>query len=203
MLNSNSGLAIALTCLFLLAGCSSHDTTPHSTQKPQISGPRTRMHTVPPDARAYEKDFLHRMSDHHASDIAISNLAEQRAMHPELKAMAAASATEQQSEVTTMQDWLSKWYFRDVDPHVTEDIKPVLERLSTLPPEQFDRVFLREMIKHHQAGIAMAQPMVEQAPHPEVQAMAKQIIAEQSKESSDMSDRLRQWYGEGAPAGMK
>lgn len=195
MLKQTTSTAALIALSIGLAGCNTDDTTPHMTERAHMHGPRAHMHEVPPTAGDYEKDFLHRMSDHHQSAVAMSQLAVEKAMHPELKKMASMAIDSQTGEIAQMKGWSEEWYSHTITPHVTDDAKPMLSTLSALPPEQFDREFLSQMVKHHQMGIDMARPMVEQAPHEQTRALARKIIREQTDEIAQMKQRLSQWYG--------
>ena len=61
--------------------------------------------------------------------------------------------------------------------------------------DEFDKAFLQEMIAHHQGAVAMAQLAVQRAKHAEIQRMAREIIASQTKEISTMRGWLQSWYG--------
>ena len=59
-----------------------------------------------------------------------------------------------------------------------------------------DAHFILMMIPHHQGAIAMAALALTQARRPETRALARRIIASQSREVSQM----RQWYGADVPS---
>jgi uncharacterized protein (DUF305 family) len=62
-----------------------------------------------------------------------------------------------------------------------------------------DRVFIGQMIPHHQDAIDMANLALERAEHPEIRQLAENIIRDQSKEISWMRDWYRAWYGTDVP----
>ena len=59
----------------------------------------------------------------------------------------------------------------------------------------FDRLFIEMMVPHHQGALEMAQIAVERAEHPEVQAMAAEILETQSIEIEQMLGWMETWYG--------
>jgi uncharacterized protein (DUF305 family) len=65
--------------------------------------------------------------------------------------------------------------------------------------DEFDKLFLSEMIAHHQGAIDMAKLAQTQAKHPELKKMADDIIAAQSKEIDQMQTWQSQWGYQSAP----
>lgn len=61
--------------------------------------------------------------------------------------------------------------------------------------DAFDQAFLDEMTTHHQGAVAMAKLALTNAKHPEIQQMAKNIIAAQTAEIAQMASWKAQWYG--------
>jgi uncharacterized protein (DUF305 family) len=66
--------------------------------------------------------------------------------------------------------------------------------------ENFDLAFIDAMIPHHQRAIMMAQIAVEQAQHPELKALAQEIIDAQQQEIADMQAWRAAWSGAATPA---
>jgi uncharacterized protein (DUF305 family) len=69
------------------------------------------------------------------------------------------------------------------------------KELRALPGPQFEQAFLAGMIPHHAAAVAMAQLELARGTHPELKAMAQQIISGQSQEITEMTNWLHDWYG--------
>jgi hypothetical protein len=82
--------------------------------------------------------------------------------------------------------------------------------LSQLSGDAFDRAFLAQMTMHHAMGVMMTQPVVAFGAHQELRSLGSQMIADQTREVSQMQTWLRDWYGQdvacpmaqGAPATM-
>jgi uncharacterized protein (DUF305 family) len=75
-----------------------------------------------------------------------------------------------------------------------------LDELRSLSGDDFDRQFLRLMIRHHQGGLEMAQHTAEQAEVPAVARLAETIAATQSAETGTMTDMLAARGGSPLPA---
>ena len=61
--------------------------------------------------------------------------------------------------------------------------------------DDFDKVFLGEMIVHHQGAVEMAQLALTSAKHQEIKDLASAIITAQNKEIADMLSWSKSWYG--------
>lgn len=64
---------------------------------------------------------------------------------------------------------------------------------SQLKGEEYDRIFLSNMIAHHQGAVDMAKLALTNAKHQEIKDMANGIIAAQSTEISDMESWQKSW----------
>ncbi len=75
----------------------------------------------------------------------------------------------------------------------SEQTDPMVQKLNTVEASQFDGLFLRSMIAHHQGGIMMANIALKKAVHPELKRFASEMIAKQKKEIGEMSVWLKEW----------
>src|SRR5215212_5449148 len=66
-----------------------------------------------------------------------------------------------------------------------------ITRLSQLPPDRADVLFLRLMIAHHEAAIPMAQAILKRTDEPEVRELAKAIENSQKVEIKNMKVMLK------------
>lgn len=62
--------------------------------------------------------------------------------------------------------------------------------------DEFDKVFLSEMIMHHQGAVEMAEAALSSAKHEEIKTMANAIISAQVMEIKQMQDWQKAWYGQ-------
>ena len=58
----------------------------------------------------FDKAFLEMMPKHHHDAVEMSEQAEKKATHPELKEFAAKIARDQQKEIKQMKDWAQSWF---------------------------------------------------------------------------------------------
>lgn len=62
--------------------------------------------------------------------------------------------------------------------------------------DAFDKVFLAEMIMHHEGAVDMAEAALENAKHEEIKTMARAIISAQTTEINQMKSWQASWYGQ-------
>ena len=72
---------------------------------------------------------------------------------------------------------------------------PMTASLQPLRGKTFEITFMQEMIVHHQVAIQMAQFVATHTSRPQLKTLAQGIISDQSKEITDMTIWLNQWYG--------
>jgi hypothetical protein len=116
-----------------------------------------------------------------------------------------------------MQGWLGVWGLPATgsEPamawmgHPTEGLMPgmaapdEIDRLSTLPPDRADVLFLRLMIAHHEAAIPMSQAVLKRTDQPEVSRLAKDIIAAQKAEIENMKTMVNKRVGDSAEVDLE
>lgn len=155
---------------------------------------------------AIDKHFIEQMIPHHEGAIAMSNLALQKAKHPEIKTLAAAIISAQTTEIQSMSSWYQDWFGSTV-PKVSswimgggmmsqsgmhmggqEDIT-ALENAT-----DFDKAFIEEMIPHHQLAIMMARMLESGTNRPEMLQLAKNIQSSQAAEIQQMQGWYATWY---------
>lgn len=64
---------------------------------------------------------------------------------------------------------------------------------SQIKGEDYDRLFIANMIAHHQGAVSMAKLALQNAKHPDLKDMAKDIVAAQESEIADMKTWQSKW----------
>lgn len=149
-----------------------------------------------PAENSVEVGFARDMSAHHAQAVAMAETLRDRTDDAELRSLAADIALTQQAQIGMMQAWMDDW---GVTPsgggprmawmgEPTDGLMPgmataeELELLRSLPVPAAEVQFLRLMIPHHAAGVAMAEAGRAMAEDPQVRALADSIAAGQTAE---------------------
>jgi uncharacterized protein (DUF305 family) len=99
------------------------------------------------------------------------------------------------SEPTTdpMSQDMSKMIQTEVS--MEEQMKQLSSELDDKSANALDKVFVENMIVHHEGAIEMAKKVVDKTKRPEVKALAEEIITTQSTEVETMNGWLKAWYG--------
>jgi uncharacterized protein (DUF305 family) len=174
-----------------------------------------------------DQHFIVMMIPHHEDAVAMADLALSRAQHPELKTLARSIKTAQTREIQEMQSWYKQWYGTTVpqwQPGIAMNrpgnqaarqlgtpmagmmgmghrgmmgMRTDLTSLQTA--QDFDRAFIEEMIPHHQMAVMMAQMVLTNSQHPEIQHLAESIIKTQTEEINQMQQWYQTWYPSQTP----
>lgn len=156
------------------------------------------------NANALDWHFIEQMIPHHEGAIAMANLALEKAKRPEIRTLAQAIIGAQESENQQMKSWYKDWFGKDV-PKGSAMMGGMMsqggmhmggsEDLTALRNAQdFDKVFIEQMIPHHQMAIMMANMLESGSNQPEMQQLAKNIISSQAKEIQQMQGWYATWY---------
>ncbi len=156
------------------------------------------------NAGVLDQHFIEQMIPHHDGAIAMANLALEKAKRPEVKALAQAIVSAQESENQQMKSWYKNWFGKDV-PKGSAMMGGMMskggmhmggsEDLTALRNAQdFDKAFIEQMIPHHQMAIMMANMLESGTNQPEMKQLAKNIISSQTKEIEQMQDWYTNWY---------
>lgn len=158
------------------------------------------------DASTVDTDaaFVADMTPHHESAIEMAEIAQDRAEHPEIKALADDIVATQSSEIETLSA-ISERLEGSADASLGLPADQMgMESMDTAAletAEPFDRAFIDMMVPHHQGAIVMARIELEEGSDDEAKALAEDIIAAQSREIEEMNDWRTDWYGGPSPAG--
>ena len=153
----------------------------------------------------FDLQFIDRMSMHHEGEIMSSEHMISDSKRPELRELAKNIGESQSTQIDQMQEWRDDWY-------------PDTEQTSGMPAGAMDEMmrggmmegmmggsmqemmggnatdemFLRMMIPHHQMAVDMSEKALDEAEHPELENLARKIIAEQKAEIELMKGYLEE-----------
>ena len=128
----------------------------------------------PPGEDSPEAGFARDMAIHHAQAVRMAETVRDRTEDPAIRVLATDVVLTQQAEIGQMQGWLEVWGLSSGgsepmawmgDPQGTGPMPGMatpqdLARLQGASPEEADEQFLRLMIPHHQAAVAMAEAVL-------------------------------------------
>lgn len=138
--------------------------------------------------------FLQMMIPHHQQAIDISEIALQKSKNAELLDLAKVIITDQKSEITQMKAWLDQAGASEDMGHSAHDMGGMLndEDLAALEKatgKNFDTLWLKGMIGHHDGAIHMSE-MIRDASNLEIKAFGEKIVKDQSAQIAQMKKML-------------
>jgi uncharacterized protein (DUF305 family) len=155
------------------------------------------------DHSTADVEFAQMMIVHHQQAVQMATLAETRANDAEVKQLAAQIKGAQQPEIDKMSGWLTGWSQPTAMPsdHNMAGMSGMaglmsdaeMRQLTASKGTDFDRMFARMMIAHHNGAIEMANAQLKNGTNAEAKALAQQVITSQSAEVTQMQkilDRL-------------
>lgn len=166
------------------------------------------MELGPADAE-FDLRFIDSMIPHHEGAVVMAQAVLQNSQRPELKKLAESIIKAQAKEINQMKQWRKAWY-----PKAPSD--PIawhgaMNHSMAMSPDQlkamrmdmdlgkadanFDQRFIDAMIPHHEGAVVMAQDVLQKSKRPEMQQLAKNIIASQQAEIEQMQQWRKAWYG--------
>ena len=159
-----------------------------------------------------DRAFIDMMVPHHESAIAMAEIAQERAEHPELRQLADDIVATQSAEISQLKNWREEWFGSADTPSMEEmpmlpgmsmpaghsmsggamDMTEELDGLSDADP--FDRFFIDAMIRHHEQAVEAANIVLAETERDEVRGLAEDIIEAQTREIEQLRDWRAEWY---------
>lgn len=184
--------AVALTALFALVGCAG--TTSGGDMEGMDHGGHSTAESA--DANAADVMFASMMKEHHAQAIEMSDtLLRKDGVDERVVALAEEIKDAQEPEIQKMDQWLDEWGAdtsgmegMDHGDGMMSDAD--MQALEDATGADAGRLFLEQMIRHHEGAVEMAQEEVDNGQNSEAVALAEAIIAAQTSEISEMEEIL-------------
>jgi uncharacterized protein (DUF305 family) len=138
--------------------------------------------------------FLQMMIPHHQQAVDISEIALKVSKNTELLALAKIILRDQKSEILEMRSWLQLAGSSEDMGHSMKNMGGMLgeEELKALDEatgKEFDVLWLKGMIGHHDGAIHMSE-MIRDANNPEIKAFGEKIVKDQSAQIAQMKKML-------------
>lgn len=188
----------ALTIGLALTGCTAESPTQTSTT------PSPSASALSSTANLADEMFVMMMIPHHQQAIEMSDIVLAKdGLDPRIADLAQQIKDAQGPEIERMLGWLGDWGV-EYDPDAmggmdhgsmggsmdgmmsAED----LTALENADPAVAGRLFLEQMIMHHEGAVDMAQMALTDGQNPEVLALAQQVVDDQTAEITEMQDLL-------------
>lgn len=186
----------ALAAVIVLAGCSSgaNENMPGMDHSTSAS-------TGTPTAVAIEEHnsadtmFAQMMIPHHEQAVEMSDIMlAKSSLDPKIETLARDIKAAQGPEIQKMTDWLTGWseptsmaVSHGMDGMMTESD---LDKLKAAQGTEASKLFLTQMIAHHEGAVDMARTEVAEGENADAVALAKDIVSSQESEIKEMKDLL-------------
>jgi uncharacterized protein (DUF305 family) len=158
----------------------------------------------PPGDESADVNFLRDMVVHHDQAVTMGLIIRDRTEDQSLHDLATDIVLTQMSQVGMMRGWIDRWDYTLVskNPHMEWMGHPVdglmpgmatpaeIEQLRTLPVTEAEILFCQLMIRHHAAGIEMAQAALDRVDDDETRRLAESIMAGQFAEVQALQEDL-------------
>jgi uncharacterized protein (DUF305 family) len=181
-------LILTLAVIFLLAG-NSNSTMSHSDHGSMMTDKEASSSYT-----SSELMFAQMMIPHHQQALAMSELALKTSKNEEVLALAKQIRDAQTPEIEQMQNWLDVSDAPVAHDHSMEMggmlTEKELTELASATGSNFDQLFLKGMIAHHEGAIHMAY-MIKDTTNSEVKQLYTNIVTSQSAEIETMKELLK------------
>lgn len=195
--------AVAVAAALTLAGCSGGGDRMDGMDHGASNAPHSADASAGTTAAAQaDIDFAMNMLAHHEQAVEMSDvLLGKQGIDAEVAQLAERIKAAQQPEIDTMKQWLTEW---GQDPEaggmdhggmdhgdgmMSADDMAALEKADGATAS---RLFLEQMIVHHEGAVDMAQTALDDAQNPDVLDLAQQVIDDQTAEIATMEELLGQ-----------
>ncbi|AOT02783.1 DUF305 domain-containing protein [Arthrobacter sp. U41] len=189
--------ATALAAVIALAGCSTGSVSGGSTGSgmDHSSMPASSAPAAAADHNGSDAMFAQAMIPHHAQAVEMSDMIlKKQGIDAGITALATKIKAAQAPEIEKMTGWLKDWNEPTQAPsgHSMTGMMSGedLAKLDAAQGTEAAKLFLSQMIAHHEGAVEMANAEVRSGSNPEAIQLAKDIAASQTGEIQEMKDLL-------------
>ncbi|GAA1212486.1 DUF305 domain-containing protein [Rhodoglobus aureus] len=182
-------ISSALTATLLLAGCSA-GTAPGGVNTGENSAPSS---AESGSFNAADQMFAIMMIPHHQQAVEMADLVLEKAdIDERVSELAQQIKAAQDPEISIMEGWLRGWGI-DYDSSETSGMAGMghgdgmmsdadMDDLQQAEGSEASRLFLEQMIEHHEGAIVMAQAQIDEGEFPAAIELATAIVSAQTEE---------------------
>jgi uncharacterized protein (DUF305 family) len=187
--------ATALAAIIALAGCSA--STGYGSSMPGMDHGSAGSSSAPAaaDHNGTDTMFAQGMIPHHAQAVEMSEkMLKEQGIDPKVTALAGRIKAAQGPEIERMTGWLRSWNESTQMPggHVMSGMvsDDGIRQLDAATGTEAAKLFLTQMIAHHEGAVEMANAEVRSGKNPDAIKLARDIAASQTDEIKEMKGLL-------------
>jgi uncharacterized protein (DUF305 family) len=136
-----------------------------------------------------EREYLEQMVPHHEEAIASAQkIVEVGGTLRPIRDLSKKIIESQNSEISKMKEWYQTWY--EIPYENTAVYSPMMRDLSELSGTEADKIFLEDMILHHEAAVKASETVLRLSTRKETAEFANSIIVTQSEEIALITELL-------------
>jgi uncharacterized protein (DUF305 family) len=190
----------ALVALVVTAGCSSSNESEHPAGHSPASSAAPSSTAAAEAHNDADVMFAQHMIPHHQQAVEMSDtLLAKQGIDPRVTELANQIKAAQGPEIQQMQGWLTQWGTPSMPPMSGHGDMPGMsgmmseQDMTALKDAQgvdAGKLFLTQMIAHHEGAITMAQSEIKDGQYPPAVAMAHAIVTTQQQEIDTMNGVL-------------
>jgi uncharacterized protein (DUF305 family) len=193
-----AGASLAL--LLALTGCSA--ATPSGMPGMDHGGMSSPSVSVQGEVSPADLMFTMMMIPHHAQAIEMSDLVlVKESIDPAVRELAQQIKDAQAPEIELMESWLEEWGMPSSGGMDADDMGGMdhgdgmmsqedMDALAAAQGDEASRLYLEQMIVHHEGAIDMAEDVIDNGSDPDVRSLAESIITSQTEEIATMRELL-------------
>ncbi|SEQ21200.1 DUF305 domain-containing protein [Lentzea albida] len=149
-----------------------------------------------PANNAADVTFAQSMVPHHEQALDMAKLVPSRSSDEKVRDLAARIEKAQGPEIAQMNEWLQQWGAEQHQSHEGHDMAGMMSdddmaRLEKATGQEFDRLWLDMMVKHHEGAVEMARTELAEGEDEGAKKLAQAIVDGQQKEIAEMKDLLK------------
>lgn len=137
-----------------------------------------------------ESAFIAMMVPHHEMAVQMAREELQLGRDPRIRAMARGVIADQRAEIARMRAWHREWFGADPPTMPMSGAMAMMgmgmDHRALRTAEDPDLAFLEGMVPHHAGALLMADMLLAGEPREELAALARDIVAAQSREIGEM-----------------
>ncbi|GHH33978.1 DUF305 domain-containing protein [Lentzea cavernae] len=147
-----------------------------------------------PANNAADVTFAQEMVPHHQQALDMAKLVPSRSSDSEVRDLAQRIEKAQGPEIAQMNEWLQQWGAAQED-HEGHDTAGMMSHgdmaeLEKSTGQEFDRLWLRMMIEHHEGAVEMARTALQRGEDEKTRKLAQAVLEGQQREIAEMKALL-------------